>query len=366
MKKVLIGAIMDGKAGGIDRYMLNFFKTVHGDCVHLDFYTNKIDPQLQTNLAECGARLFEVASLKNPLRQYGDFKRLFKKEKFDTVYFNFSTALSFLGPMAAKKCGIQKIVIHSHATGFDSPNPYKRKLMTALHRIFRRLLHRYGTHFYACSKAAGEWLFPQKIVDGNNFQVVNNAVSTKDFVFNAEVRMQMREKLSLQDCYVVGHVGNFLYPKNHAFLLHAFAELSKKDATARLLLIGDGALYEEIQALAQTLGIADKVLFVGRRSDANLYLQAMDVFAFPSNFEGLGIVAIEAQASGLPCLCSDRVPTEARVTDLCFFLPIAGENAVSEWVSALQEAKGTPRTNRLDDIVAAGYDLQSQALEQLV
>lgn len=366
MKKVLIGAIMDGEAGGIDRYILNFFGEVQGNQVHLDFYTNKIDPQLQKYLSERGAELFEVASLKNPFQQYKDFKRLFKEEKFDTVYFNFSTALTLLGPMAAKKCGIQKIVIHSHATGFDSPNPYKRKLMTALHSLCRRILYRFGTDFYACSTAAGEWLFPQKIVDGNNFQVVNNAVSTQDFVFNAEVRMQMREKLSLQNCFVVGHIGNFLYPKNHTFLLHVFAELSEKDAAARLLLIGDGVLYAEMQALAQTLGIADKVLFAGRRSDANLYLQAMDVFAFPSNFEGLGIVAIEAQASGLPCLCSDRVPKEARVTDLCTFLPITGENAVCEWVAALQKAKETPRTNHTDDIVAAGYDLKSQTLEQLV
>lgn len=366
MKRVLIGPIMDGNAGGIDRYLLNFFNKVQGERVSLDFYTNKIDPQLQTRLAEHGARLFEVASLKNPVQQYKDFNRLFTQEKFDAAYFNFSTALNFLGPLAARKCGVPKVIIHSHATGFDNANVYKRKLMTALHHVCQKFLYRYGTDFYACSKAAGEWMFPKKIVGGSNFQIVNNAVSTKDFVFNAEVRAQMREKLSLQDCFVIGHIGNFLYPKNHTFLLRVFSELSKKDETARLLLIGDGALYEKIQTLAQTLGIADKVLFVGRRSDANLYLQAMDVFAFPSNFEGLGIVAIEAQASGLPSLCSDRVPKEACVTDLCTFLPITGENAVSEWVAALERAKGTPRTNRFDDIVAAGYDLQSQALEQLV
>ena len=366
MKRVLIGPIMDGNAGGIDRYLLNFFNKVQGERVSLDFYTNKIDQQLQTRLAEHGVRLFEVAGLKNPVQQYKDFKRLFTKEKFDVAYFNFSTALNFLGPLAAKKCGVQKIIIHSHTTGCDITNPYKRKLMTVLHSICRKFLYRYGTDFYACSKAAGEWMFPQKIVDGKSFRVVNNAVSTEDFVVNADVRMQMRQRLSLENCFVVGHIGNFVYQKNHAFLLRAFAELTKEEEAARLLLIGDGALYAEMQALAQTLGIADKVLFAGRRSDANLYLQAMDVFAFPSNFEGLGIVAIEAQASGLPCLCSDRVPKEACVTDLCTFLPITGENAVCEWVAALQKAKETPRTNHTDDIVAAGYDLKSQTLEQLV
>lgn len=366
MKQVLIGAIMDGKAGGIDRYILNLFGQLNRKDAEFDFFTNRITEPLQTDLQKQGSMLFQTVGFAHPIRQYREFKHIFSQKKYDTAYFNLSTALGFFGPLAAKRCGVPKIVIHSHTTGCDISNPYKRKLMTVLHRICRGILYRFGTDFYACSEEAGKWMFPRNIVCGNAFQIVKNAICTSDFVPNASVRSDLREKLGLQDCFVIGHVGNFVYQKNHAFLLRVFAKLAQTDATARLLLIGDGVLLEDMKSQSQSLGITDKVLFAGRRTDANQYMQAMDVFAFPSNFEGLGIVAIEAQAAGLPCICSDRVPQEAHITNLCTYLPIDGETAVGDWASALQKAKEIPRANRMAEIVAAGYDLQSQDLKQLV
>lgn len=366
MKQVLIGAVMDGKAGGIDRYILNLFRELNQNTARFDFFTNEIYEPLQKDLQAQGASLIQTAGFAHPLRAYRDFKRIFSEKQYDTAYFNLSTALGIIGPMTAKKCGVPKIVIHSHTTGCDITNPYQRKLMTALHKLCRMILYRFGTDFYACSKEAGDWMFPAKVVNAGAFQIVQNAIDTQNFVLNKNLRDEMRAKLGLQDCFVVGHVGNFVYQKNHVFLLQVFSELVKIDASARLLLIGDGVLFENIQALAEQLGIADKVLFAGRRTDANQYMQAMDVFAFPSNFEGLGIVAIEAQAAGLPCICSDRVPQEAHITDLCMYLPIDGENAVADWVSALQKAKEIPRKNRADEIIASGYDLQNQELKQFV
>ncbi|MGN0571506.1 MAG: glycosyltransferase [Candidatus Fimenecus sp.] len=366
MKQVLIGAIMDGKAGGIDRYILNLFRELNQQSAEFDFFTNQISEPLQKDLQAQGADLFQTAGFAHPVRQYRDFKKIFSHKKYDTAYFNLSTAIGFVGPYVAKRCGVEKIVIHSHTTGCDISNPYKRKLMTVIHRISRLILYRFGTDFYACSKEAGDWMFPKRIVSGASFQIVKNAIHTQNFVLDEDLRAQMREQLGLEDCFVVGHVGNFVYQKNHAFLLRVFSDVSKVDAAARLLLVGDGALFEETKAQAANLGIADKVLFAGRRTDANLYMQAMDAFAFPSNFEGLGIVAIEAQAAGLPCICSDRVPQEAHITDLCMFLPIEGENAAADWVSALQKAKEISRSNRADEIIASGYDLQSQDLKQLV
>lgn len=366
MKKVLIGAIMDGKAGGIDRYILNLFSKLQNQGVAFDFFTNEISKQLQTDLQNQGAALFETASLMHPLRQYRDFKCIFKNKQYDTAYFNLSTALGFIGPLAAKKCDVKKIVIHSHTTGCDISNPYKRKLMMLLHKICRMFLHRFGTDFYACSEEAGVWMFPDAIVHGNAFQIVRNAIYTQNFVYDASLREKKRAELGLQDCFVIGHIGNFVYQKNHSFLLRAFEKVAQSDATARLLLVGDGVLLAQMKTEAENLNIQDKVLFAGRRTDANTYMQAMDVFAFPSNFEGLGIVAIEAQAAGLPCICSDRVPQETHITDLCRYLPIDTEDAVSLWARALLEAKGAERIDRASEIVSAGYDINSQNLEQLV
>lgn len=366
MKQVLIGAVMDGKAGGIDRYILNLFRELNQKTAEFDFFTNAITEPLQKDLQAQGSALLQTAGFAHPLRAYRDFKRIFTEKRYDTAYFNLSTALGLIGPMAAKKCGVPKIVIHSHTTGCDITNPYMRKLMTILHKLSRAVLYRFGTDFYACSKEAGEWMFPKKVVDGNAFQIVQNAIYTQKFVLNEKLRAEMREKLGVQDCFVVGHVGNFVYQKNHSFLLRAFASFAKSDPSARLLLVGDGVLFEESKAQADALGIADKVLFAGRRTDANDYMQAMDVFAFPSNFEGLGIVAIEAQAAGLPCVFSDRVPQETHITNLCTYLPIDGEQAVEKWVQALENAKDTERKNRAEEIVAAGYDIETQELKHLV
>lgn len=366
MKRVLIGTIMDGKAGGIDRYILNLFYEVHGAEVQFDFYTNSIDPQLQKELQNQQATLFEVADLKHPFRQYADFKRIFQRQKYDVAYFNFSTALGFLGPMAAKKCGVPKIVIHSHTSGCDITNLYKRKLMTGLHKLCRQILYRYGTDFYACSTEAGNWLFPSKIVSGPRFQLVKNAIHVEDFTFNMQIRDTLRAELGLADSFVIGHVGNFVYQKNHDFLLKVFADFSKKEANSRLLLVGDGVLFEEMQRQAEALGIQDRVLFLGRRTDANRFMQAMDAFAFPSNFEGLGIVAIEAQAAGLPCVFSDRVPKETQITDLCIYLPIDTPDAVDQWIDALQKTKTRKRANTTAAIADAGYDIQMQDMKKLV
>lgn len=366
MKQVLVGAIMDGKAGGIDRYILNLFSKLQNQSAAFDFFTNEISEPLQADLQKQGANLFKTAGLLHPLQQYRDFKSIFQNKQYDTAYFNLSTALGLIGPYVAKKCGVKKIVIHSHTTGCDISNPYKRELMMLLHKVCRKFLYRFGTDFYACSEEAGVWMFPDSVVHGNAFQIVRNAIYTQNFVYDPSLREKKRAELGLQDCFVIGHIGNFVYQKNHSFLLRAFAKVAQSDVTARLLLVGDGVLFVQMQTEAEKLNIQDKVLFVGRRTDANVYMQALDAFAFPSNFEGLGIVAIEAQAAGLPCICSDRVPQEAHITDLCQYLPIDTDDALAQWANALLQTKSTPRTDRAAEIAAAGYDINSQNLEKLV
>ncbi|MGN0562158.1 MAG: glycosyltransferase [Candidatus Fimenecus sp.] len=366
MKRVLIGPIIDGKAGGIDRYILNLFHELNHQNAEFDFFTNRISEPLQKELKKNDADLFQTSGFSNPFGQYRDFKRILSQKKYDTVYFNLSTALGFVGPLAAKRCGVKKIVIHSHATGYDAQNPYKRAVFTLLHKICRMFLYTFGTDFYACSKNAGLWMFPEKIVNSNQFQVVLNAIDTDLFAYNPETRTQLRTELQLEDSFVIGHIGNFLYPKNHSFLLHAFAKVHQKDPSSHLLLIGDGPLLDSVRMQTKELGVEDAVLFVGRRTDANLYLQAMDVFAFPSVFEGLGMVAIEAQAAGLPCICSDRIPPEAKATDLCSFLPIDTQTAAEDWANALLQAKNTLRKNRKAEISAAGYDINAQDFKNLV
>ncbi len=365
MRRILIGPIMDGNAGGIDRYILNLYHRTSSEDIQFDFFTNKISKPLQSEFALKNARLFEVPSLTNPFGQYKDFQAIFKQNKYDTAYFNFSTALGFLGPMAAEKSGVPKIVIHAHATGCDIANPYKRKLQVFLHKICKSFLYRFGTDFYACSSLAGEWMFPNRIVKSEHFQIVKNAIDIEQFAFNPVLRKQMRQELRLTDSFVIGHVGNFVYAKNHMFLLNAFQRLHQKIPNAKLLLVGDGPLYQAVQSSAAQMHLENDIVFVGRQK-SNAYLQAMDVFAFPSNFEGLGIVAIEAQAAGLPCVCSDRVPKETGATDLCTFLPIDTEDALRLWVDRLTALQGLSRKDVSDALTSDGYNIRQQKLNHLV
>lgn len=365
MRRILIGPIMDGNAGGIDRYILNLYHRTSSEDIQFDFFTNEISESLQSELASKNARLFEVPSLTNPLGQYKAYLSIFKQNKYDTAYFNFSTALGFLGPMAAQKCGVQKIVIHAHATGCDIANPYKRKLQVLLHKACKSFLYRFGTDFYACSSLAGEWMFPNNIVKSEHFQIVKNAIDIEQFVFDPALREHMRQDLQLTDSFVIGHIGNFVYAKNHIFLLNVFQRLHKKIPDAKLLLVGDGPLYQTVLNSAKQMDLEQDIILVGRKK-SNAYLQAMDVFAFPSNFEGLGIVAIEAQAAGLPCICSNRVPKETGATDLCTFLPIDTKEALQLWVDKLTDLQNISRKDVSVALTAEGYNIHQQKLNHLV
>ncbi len=356
--KVLAGFLMDGKAGGVDRYLLNFFQQVHSPQIQIDFLTNHIDSDLQTYLNEHGSKLYEVANLRQPQLQYRQICDLIQTHQYNATYFNLSTAISRIGPKAAYDCKVPIRVIHSHSTGTDCSNPIKRALFNYLHNKYKKQLYRMGNRFYACSKIAGLWLFPEKIVESNRFHIIHNAIDVEKFLYNSQSRTEIRKILGLDDCFVVGHVSNFCYPKNSLFLFSVFAQLAQQNPQARLLLVGTGPHLAEIQEAAAAQGLQDKVLFLGHRCDVPQLLQAMDVFLFPSLFEGLGMALIEAQAAGLPCVTSTAVPREVAVTNLVTFLPLS--ERIQVWVDAVADAQNAFRANQSAAIYKAGYDLQSE------
>lgn len=358
MKTICIGPVQDGKAGGIDRYILSLYDHVPDQKCTFDFFSDADRAELRSVLRP-GSGLFPVGTLSHPLRQYRAFCAAFREKRYDVAYFNISTALCFLGPLAAKRCGVPRIIIHSHAAGYDAANPIVRKGMTLLHRVCRQFLFRLGTAFYACSRTAGEWMFPPCVTRGERFRVIPNAIAAKSFAFSPGKRKEMRRIYALEDRFVIGHIGNFLYPKNHSFLLEVFAKVAECDPDATLLLVGDGPLLTAVQEQAKALGVSERVVFAGRHMNASDFLQAMDVFAFPSNFEGLGIAAVEAQAAGLPCLCSEFVPPETAITPLFCAVPISKPDSVSQWAAQILRQKNADRPDMQKVISDAGYDIDT-------
>lgn len=370
MKKILIGYIIDGETGGIDRYLTNLLKRIPFDNeeVQVDFLTNHITQQVEKNFSQYNnVNVYEIATLKHPIKQFHQTVALIKRNKYDITYFNISTALHCIGAIAAKKCGVKKRIIHAHASGIDSPNKCKREILTLINSVCKIFLHKQGTDFCACSQTAGAWLFPQKVLNSKSFKIIKNAIDTRPYVFSSTKREEIRRALNLENKLVVGHVGSFNYSKNHEFLLKIFEKLHLKNPQSVLMLVGDGPLYEQIVQRAKLMGLDDCVLFMGKRNDTNNLMQAMDVFVLPSNFEGLGIVGVEAQVSGLPCIFSDRVPSDVVFTNNCSFLAIDKDSSASEWAENILNIKSSQyRTDAAELAEKAGYSMQVQDISFLL
>ena len=259
-----------------------------------------------------------------------------------------STASIYL-PIA-KKYGL-KTIIHSHSTSNG------KGLSAVIKKWLQYPLRFQADYFLACSKEAGEWLYGNKIIKNNRFHILNNAINASNYIYSETTRNRIREELHINSsAFVVGHVGRFTYAKNNLFLIDIFKSVHDKNPNAVLLLVGDGELKEQIQEKVKVLNLQNCVIFTGVRNDIPALLSAMDVFVFPSVFEGLGIVAVEAQASGLHTICADTIPEEAKVTNLFEYQSLS-ENSENWADCVLQYAKGYERKNMYSDICKAGYDI---------
>ena len=197
---------------------------------------------------------------------------------------------------------------------------------------------------------------------GASYQIINNAIDVAAYTYDPTKRQEMRRQLGLENELTIGHVGRFSQPKNHPFLLDIFTSLLKKEPDAVLLLVGGGEGMPKIQAKAQELGIAEHVRFLGVRSDVADLMQTMDVFVFPSLYEGLPVTMVEAQASGLPCIISDKVPPECILTEgLVNIMPLSA--SPEAWAEKILSMRAVPRTDRHEEIAAHGFDITTEAVK---
>ena len=242
-------------------------------------------------------------------------------------------------------------IAHSHNSSQDKNLKYLVKMW------YKRYIPKYATNLFACGKDAGDWMF-----GGAPYQIINNAIDAALYCYDPAKHEKIRRQLGIANKIVIGHVGRFSQPKNHPFLLEIFAALLKKEANAVLLLVGGGTDMQKMQAKAQALGVAEHVRFLGIRSDVADLMQAMDVFVFPSLYEGLPVTMIEAQAAGLPCIISDKVPPECILTEgLVDVLPLSAEPEI--WATKILEKKNLPRTDRRSEIAAHGFDITTEVVK---
>jgi len=253
----------------------------------------------------------------------------------------------------AKKYGIGIRIAHSHCIDFQTDSQLKKLIGD----LFKVPLNKYANNYFACSKEAGEWLFGNKITNSDKFKIVHNAVDLQKYKFDAETRNKIRSDLKIDsNTVVMGHVGRFVNLKNHDFLIDIFYEFNQMCKNSKLLLLGTGIKENEIKEKVKKLELEENVIFVGFKNNVNDYMCAMDLFVLPSKAEGLGLVLIEAQASGLKCFASqDVVPEEVNVSNTIEFISL--NSSSKEWADSLIKINNE-RLNNQEIIKQQGYDIR--------
>lgn len=310
---------------GLETLLMNYYRNIDRTQIQFDFLTHRPErSDYDDEIESLGGKIYRAPRLypQNYPAYFAYMKRFFAEHPEYTIVHSHIDAMSCLPLLAAKRAGVPVRIAHSHNTAIDLDFKYPLK------QIFRYGLRSAANRFAACGREAGKFLFGNK-----EFVVIPNAVDAARFSFDQTVREQVRKEMALEDAFVVGHAGRFAYAKNHEFLLEIFKAFLKQKANAVLLLAGTGEKEEKIRQLAKDLQIADRVRFLGSRSDMDRLYQAMDVFVMPSKFEGIPVVGIEAQFAGLPCVFSDRVPKEVMFTDQCCFVELHRKaEAWAEWI----------------------------------
>lgn len=337
--------------GGLETMLMNYYRQVDRQRIQFDFLVHRKERwDYDDEIEAMGGRIYRLPRL-NPwsLEYKRSLNRFFAKHHEYRIVHSHLDCMSAIPLKAAKHAGVPVRIAHAHSTSQDKNVKYLLKL------FYRNQIHKYATRLMACGAEAGDWMF-----GGEPFEILNNAIDAKQYVYDPNVRERMRMEFGISsDELVVGHVGRFSPPKNHEFLVDVFYEVSKL-MPAKLLLVGDGNLRPEIQKKVKELGIKDQVIFAGKRSDVAHLLQAMDVFVFPSVYEGLPLTIVEAQAAGLPCLISERVPIECKKTDLVKQLEL--KLGAQQWAECVLDQRGVKRYDTYQEISMSGFDVQQNAL----
>lgn len=284
---------------------------------------------------------------------FRNVKRLVRDGGYTVVHIHSDVANKLLvSALAARAASCRKVFLHSHATGVDGN---RRLLKRIFHYACRPILKCVGTDFLTCSDLAARWMFPN--VKAEDVKMVKNGVDLEKFRFSESVRTDVRRRLGIENKLVIGHVGRFAYQKNHDYLIDVFRELRETDKSATLLLVGEGALKEDVMTKVQEYGLTDSVIFYGASNNVPELFMAMDVFVLPSHFEGLPIVGVEAQAAGLPCLFADTISRDTQVAQCVDFLPIT-HDAIGLWVEKIEDMKEMGRKDNTAVMSEAGFSIR--------
>ena len=319
------------KSGGIESFLHSVLTHMDLTRIRVDLVASEIcDSVFTSELKDLGVSFLPLSGNQHRrIKNFFLFSKLLSKEKYDVVHLNAFHAVSLFYLAIARKAGVPVRIAHSHNSALR--NSFLKPLKLLIHRISSYLLSDNATDYWACSEIAAKFMFSRRCLKLHSWRFIPNGIDAARFSFSPSARQSIRESLSLTDKLVIGHIGRLCYQKNQIFLLQLLSEIKNDRPDTVLLLVGEGESHKSLAEKARELNLSDSVIFYGVTKHPEELYSAMDLFTFPSIFEGLGIAALEAQASGLPTLCSENVPPEAAVTELFRHLPMD----ISVWRDAV-------------------------------
>ena len=311
MKKILIINTVSFKRNGMSTVIMNYYTNMNHKCYKVDFVVNQyIEKKYIEMIEENGSEIYILERNTSVIKYFFDLLKIIKFRRYDIVHVHGNRCTMAVELLAAMMGGCKVRIAHSH-------NSTCTHQMT--HKMLRPIFEICCTERIACSELAGKWLFRNK-----SFIILENAIDFSEFQYSKVMRDTYRKELGVrQDSYIIGHVGLFNEQKNQAFIIDILERLVKEEKVdCYVLFVGAGKLQESILRKAEKRGLKNKVIFYGESDDVSGLMSAMDVFLFPSKWEGLGIVMIEAQLTGLPCLASSNVPKATQITRNCIYLDL--------------------------------------------
>lgn len=348
--------------GGIENFVMNIYRNIDREKVQFDFLCHYgREAAFNDEIRDMGGRIYEMPAIRDETHVYywklfeyiRALNKFFKDHKeYKIIHGQMTNTASIYMPIA-KKHGVTTRIAHSHNSHG------KVGMLGVVTDILKKPVFKYATDLFACSEAAARYFYPESYIKAGKVKIVPNAVDAGKFRFNPDKRMQMRTEFEVADKLVIGCVGRFRTEKNQAFLLGVLKEALKTEPNAVLLFAGDGPLEDDVKQKAAEMGISDKCVFLGMRSDIPDVMQAMDVLAMPSLFEGLPVTGIEAQAGGLRVVASTGVPDEMDAIHLICFLPL--DDGEKKWAEMLISKAKEERTDTYNKIKDAGYDIHTTA-----
>lgn len=357
-KKRLLCIIGNMNAGGAETFLMKMYRSIDHSNYQMDFCINTNNECFyEDEIKTLGGKIYRISAKSQSIKLFKNgLSDCIKSGNYKYVLRITSSAMGFMDLKIAKKAGAK--ICSARSSNSNDGKSIKAK---AAHVLGKLLYRKYADVKIAPSDLAAKYTFGKKAYRRGEVHILHNALDLNVYQFDEQARNNIRKEFSIDDnVKIIGHVGRFSKQKNHTFLLDIFSEIHKKNPDTVLMLVGKGELEDKIKEKIKALNLEDSVIFTGVRSDIPALLSAMDVFVFPSFYEGMPNTVIEAQATGLPCLIADTITKEANVTGLVRYMPL---KAPEKWAKEALNMISDTRMQTKKIMIENGYDIESVSKE---